>query len=379
MPRVPIGGAALVLVLMLTAGAARAENDAETRAELAETTASLNDLDSWFGSSDRKRNALERDIAEHDSKVAQASAAAAAVAAEAESLREEIAALDRDAIPLREARARAARRVADHLQAAYRLAGEDFFRLLLNDESADRLERMARYHRYFSAAQVEALTRYNESLAALERQEALLGQRVDEAIAREAEYARRIVALEALRSENAGLLLRIKEEQKDKGRERERLEADRKRLESLLAAISRKALGLDGRSFAQSRGRLPWPVDGKVTHAFGSPRAGGRLRWNGIVVGAPDGAEFRAVQSGRVVFADWLRGFGLLTIVDHGNSFMTLYGQAEVLTRSVGDTVAPGDVLGRVGRSGGSGQAGVYFEIRERGQVRDPVNWLTRR
>ena len=379
MPLVLIRGAVLVLLLVTGAASARAEDESETRAELAEITETLNDLDSWFGGTDRKRAALEREIAEHDDKVADASAAVAAAAAKAAVLRDEIAQLERDAVPLREARARAARLVADHLQSAYRLAGEDFFRLLMNDESVDRLERMARYHRYFSAAQVDALERYNKALAALAVQEETLEQRVTEATASEAEHARRIAALEDLRGENTDLLARVKEEQKDRAQERDRLEADRQRLESLLAAISRKALGLDGRSFAQSRGRLPWPVDGKVTHAFGSPRAGGRLRWNGIVVGAPDGAEFRAVQSGRVVFADWLRGFGLLTIVDHGNSFMTLYGQAEILTRAVGDSVAPGDVLGRVGRSGGSREAGVYFEIRERGQARDPSNWLTRR
>lgn len=379
MPLVLVRGAALVLLLVTGSSSARAEDESETRAELAEITETLNDLDSWFGGTDRKRAALEREIAEHDDKVADASAAVAAAAAKAAVLRDEIAQLERDAVPLREARARAARLVADHLQSAYRLAGEDFFRLLMNDESVDRLERMARYHRYFSAAQVDALERYNKALAALAVQEETLEQRVTEATVSEAEHARRITALEDLRGENTDLLARVKEEQKDRAQERDRLEADRQRLESLLAAISRKALGLDGRSFAQSRGRLPWPVDGKVTHAFGSPRAGGRLRWNGIVVGAPDGAEFRAVQSGRVVFADWLRGFGLLTIVDHGNSFMTLYGQAEILTRAVGDSVAPGDVLGRVGRSGGSREAGVYFEIRERGQARDPSNWLTRR
>jgi septal ring factor EnvC (AmiA/AmiB activator) len=379
LPLVLVRGAVLVLLLVTGAASARAEDESETRAELAEITETLNDLDSWFGGTDRKRAALEREIAEHDDKVADASAAVAAAAAKAAVLRDEIAQLERDAVPLREARARAARLVADHLQSAYRLAGEDFFRLLMNDESVDRLERMARYHRYFSAAQVDALERYNKALAALAVQEETLEQRVTEATASEAEHARRIAALEDLRGENTDLLGRLKEEQKDRAQERDRLEADRQRLESLLAAISRKALGLDGRSFAQSHGRLPWPVDGKVTHAFGSPRAGGRLRWNGIVVGAPDGAEFRAVQSGRVVFADWLRGFGLLTIVDHGNSFMTLYGQAEILTRAVGDSVAPGDVLGRVGRSGGSREAGVYFEIRERGQARDPSNWLTRR
>ena len=123
--------------------------------------------------------------------------------------------------------------------------------------------------------------------------------------------------------------------------------------------------------FSELKGRLTWPVAGNVIHNYGEPRAAGQLNWNGVVVAAPRGREVRSVYHGRVVFADWLAGMGLLVIVDHGEGYMTLYGYNETLLKSAGDWVAPGDVIATVGDSGGQPVAGLYFEIR---QGTRPVN-----
>ncbi len=114
-------------------------------------------------------------------------------------------------------------------------------------------------------------------------------------------------------------------------------------------------------------------------HDFGQPRARGRLKWNGVVFAAPRGREVRAVYHGRVVFADWLAGMGLLVIIDHGEGFMTLYGYNETILKSGGEWVAPGDVIATVGDSGGQQQASLYFEIRQGTRPVDPRRWITRR
>ena len=114
-------------------------------------------------------------------------------------------------------------------------------------------------------------------------------------------------------------------------------------------------------------------------NAFGQPRAEGRLTWHGLLVEADEGAPVKAVFRGRVVFADWLRGFGLLTIVDHGSGYMTLYGHADLLEKQVGDWVESGEVVARAGRSGGLGTTGLYFEVRQDGQAADPIVWLAGR
>ena len=148
------------------------------------------------------------------------------------------------------------------------------------------------------------------------------------------------------------LRLRMQEE----GAEMKRLAAQEQDLSRLIAELSSILADYPITSeepFTALRGRLTWPVAGRLVHDFGQPRAGGQLSWNGVVLAAPRGREVRAVYHGRVVFADWLDGMGLLVIVDHGEGFMTLYGYNETTLKSAGDWVAPGDAIATVGVSGG--------------------------
>ena len=116
-----------------------------------------------------------------------------------------------------------------------------------------------------------------------------------------------------------------------------------------------------------------------LLHDFGQPRVSNQLKWNGVVLGAPRGREVRSVYHGRVAFADWLAGLGLLVIVDHGEGYMTLYGYNESILKNAGDWVAPGDVIATVGDSGGQNQASLYFELRKGTKPLDPRQWVTRR
>ena len=131
-----------------------------------------------------------------------------------------------------------------------------------------------------------------------------------------------------------------------------------------------------GASFAQLQGRLPAPLRGELIGRFGAPRAGGGTSWKGVFIRANVGAEVRAVAAGEVVFADWLRGFGNLVVVDHGGEFLTIYGNNDALLRINGERVATGEVLARVGSSGGGGESGLYFEVRRQGQALDPLKWI---
>ena len=131
--------------------------------------------------------------------------------------------------------------------------------------------------------------------------------------------------------------------------------------------------------FSAHKGKLTWPVAGTLLHDFGQPRVGGSIKWNGVVLAAPRGREVRAVYHGRIAFADWLAGMGLLVIVDHGDGYMTLYGYNETILKNTGDWVAPGDVIATVGDSGGQSQASLYFELRRGKQPVNPRHWVTRR
>ena len=124
------------------------------------------------------------------------------------------------------------------------------------------------------------------------------------------------------------------------------------------------------------RGKLEWPTNGVLLNDFGQPRAGGSIKWNGVVIGTDQGRDVRAVYHGRVAYADWLPGMGLLLIIEHGDGYMSLYGHNETLYKSVGDWVAPGDVVASAGDTGGRSRAALYFEIRRNGRPENPHGWF---
>jgi septal ring factor EnvC (AmiA/AmiB activator) len=131
-----------------------------------------------------------------------------------------------------------------------------------------------------------------------------------------------------------------------------------------------------GGPFANAKGKLPWPVDGRLVAGYGTPRGGdARTKWDGVLIGAAIGTQVRAVHGGRVVFADWLRGAGLLVILDHGNGYLSLYGHNQSLLRDAGEIVKAGDPIATVGNSGGQESAALYFAIRQQGRPSDPAQW----
>ena len=160
----------------------------------------------------------------------------------------------------------------------------------------------------------------------------------------------------------------------------QQLQRDRQELEELLEAIEQAVVELqlpeDYQPFASTRGTLAWPVDGRRRNSFGASRGAGGMRWHGINLAAAEGSAVRAIHHGRVVYADWLRGSGLLLILDHGDGYMSLYAHNQSLLKEVGEWVAPGTPISTVGNSGGLDRAGLYFEIRKDGKPVDPVVWM---
>lgn len=283
----------------------------------------------------------------------------------------------------REARERAlaAQRaaLARLLRADYATGRHDYLALLLNQEDPSRLSRVLAYHRQVERARAKEVSQLRERLAALAEVEASLGREEDTLRAWQAEKSEAQKALAEQRQTRAAILARLGEQLRASGAELERLTANARQLEKVIEAL-REALpdipeGLgQRRRFAELKGSLPWPSAGRVRSGFGAPRTGG-LTWQGVVIDAPAGTPVLAVHPGRVAFADWLRGFGLLVIVDHGDGYMTLYGQNQGLLRQAGDWVEAGEPLATVGDTGGSSEPGLYFEVRQKGTPLNPIQW----
>ncbi len=366
--------------IALTAPLADAAQDiSKARRDINGITKRLNDLDVWFSDASRRQRDLQKDLRATDQSIAATNGDIRKIEAEQKRITTELTELDEQRAGLSAQRDEQAQLIANHLAAAYRLSGEDFLKLLLNQQSPELVERMLRYHGYFAAARTETLTAYQETLTAIEANAAAKQAREQALAQQQSDLDSDRAELRAKRQARERVLVALQGDIKDKAQQRSRLTQDRGRLESLIAELQRRAQPSGTTTFARSKGKLPWPSIGKLIHRFGEPRSGGLLKWQGIVINASEGTAVAAVHAGKVAFSDWLRGFGLLTIIDHGSGYMSLYAHSDVLYKEVGDRVTAGETIATAGRSGGQSTSGVYFEIRSNGAAVNPLAWLARR
>jgi len=264
--------------------------------------------------------------------------------------------------------------------AAYTSGSQERLKLLLNQHDPETLGRLMTYYRYMSEYRGNNFAAVNSHIAELSdlREQTAKEESRLAGLAR-ARYAE-LTELNTAQEKRQNLLVALKTRIVEEGSEIDRLAAEEQDLARLIAELTSILSDYPITSeepFSTLRGKLTWPIAGSVLHNYGERRAGG-LKWNGVVLAAPRGREVRAIYHGRVVFADWLVGMGLLVIVDHGDGFMTLYGYNETTLKSAGDWVAPGDVIATVGDSGGQQQTGLYFEVRQGTRPMNPRTWVSR-
>ncbi|MDT8449470.1 MAG: peptidoglycan DD-metalloendopeptidase family protein [Wenzhouxiangellaceae bacterium] len=272
-------------------------------------------------------------------------------------------------------------RLAEQLQLAYRVGLKSRLKTLLAAEDPARIGRRLALHGYVGRARLSAIDELRarrDELAALEsEQKSIAGTLARLAARQQQAVERRREANRARRKALADLESRIDSQAERLAALRE-AEAD---LESLLAQLSNALADIPPdvavEPFASYKGALPMPLDGPVAAGFSDRRAAGAA-WEGWLIPAEIGTPVSAVAYGRVAYADWLRGYGMMLIIDHGDGFMTLYGRNQTLLAEVGDWVGPGDVIALAGNSGGGAEAGLYFQIRRGGRPVDPAGWISR-
>ena len=373
-------GLALALTCAGVASTAAAQTDggAEAESALAAVVEELNALERWFTKAEQRSAEIEQQIKSQDQTINRLIAESQASAVELAAVRTEVDTLRQEEQQLQSRSNEQRTAIVAHLQAAYRLSGDDFVKQLLDQRSSAEAERLMRYHRYFSAQRLQSMQRYNANLAQLTIISGALQSRLQEQTARAATLAEQSTALQAQRQERRQAFQALAQERLSKNDQRAALLADSERLRKLVNELRSQVSALDGKAFAAAKGKLPWPLRGETRHRFNDNRDGTNLRWRGVDLAGSVGDVVTAVFRGQVVFSDWLRGFGLITIVDHGDGYMTLYGHADALLKNPGDWVEGGEVLARAGSSGGGYQPGIYFELRNKGVVENPRLWLAR-
>lgn len=295
----------------------------------------------------------------------------------------------------------------NQMRAAFINAEPSYLEMLLNQQDIATISRGSTYFRYFHEARKTQLDSINQILIQLneEQKNVLLAQQSLEAAMAEQEIKQQALQLEADKrkttlaaldktiSGQGAKLSALKDEEKNLqalldrlAREREHRLAQQKaekqkqvQQKQKTATVTNLPAPKPNTPFSRLTGKLNWPVNGKLLARYGSPRNLGKLKWQGIVIDSQTGNDVRATAAGRVVFADWLRGFGLLVIIDHGEQYMTLYGNNESLLKAAGETVQAGEVIAQSGEQGIRGLTGLYFEIRHRGAPTNPIKWLAGR
>jgi septal ring factor EnvC (AmiA/AmiB activator) len=269
--------------------------------------------------------------------------------------------------------------LASQLRAAYMGGREEQVKLLLSQEDPAAFGRMMVYYSYLGRARAGRIQEIQSLVAKLEEALAAENAERERLASLEADSRRELAAVDAARAERTKALRAVNAQIRNQGDSIAKLKREASALEKLLADL-RKALRdlppAGGQAFERVRGRLAWPVPGKISARFGQARGGG-LKWNGVMIDAGRGTEVRALYDGRIAYADWLPGMGLLLIIDHGG-YMSLYAHNEQLFKSVGDRVEGGEVVATVGDSGGRSQPGLYLEIRQGAKPVDPVPWFRR-
>ncbi len=378
---------ALILLIFATPAATVAQDDGAGLAkikeqELEEVREKISDLKKSMDKSARDRDRLTEDLQNAEVGIAEKRLRLKDLERERAWSAKRLGELDA-AIAQREAElAHEADHLSAQVRAAYMSGNQEKIKLLLNQRDPAMLGRMMAYYNYFNDYRADNIT----TVTARIRELAEMHSEVAAEEARLADLARTRAAefekLAGAQQERQALLTALKDRMAAEGREIERLAAQEKDLARLIAELTSILSDYPITSeepFSEHRGRLTWPVAGTLLRDFGQPRVGGELKWNGVVLAAPHGREVRSVYHGRVAFADWLAGMGLLVIVDHGEGYMTLYGYNETILKNAGDWVAPGDVIATVGDSGGQSEAGLYFEIRQGTRPLNPRRWVTRR
>jgi septal ring factor EnvC (AmiA/AmiB activator) len=268
--------------------------------------------------------------------------------------------------------------LAQQMRAAYMIGREEPLKLLLNQQDPVRAGRMFAYYSYFGRARAGVITAIDtdiRTLAGLDAQLAADEQRLE---ALQSAAADEVSQLQTARAQRDAALVAIKAESRNSAQALQRLQGQQAALTALLRDLKRALQPFPSDAngaFGLLRGRLAWPVGGHLAARFGQVRAGG-LKWDGMLIDTDRGTDVRAVYRGRVIYADWLPGLGLLTIIDHGDGYLSLYGHNDRLYKTVGDTVSAGDVIAVSGDSGGTSRPQLYFEIRKGGRPVDPGPWF---
>ena len=337
------------------------------------------------------RSDLQKDLEKSETQINELQKKANEINQQLDQQNKELNQLKNERSQLEQARKNQQAQIAEQMRAAYKLGEQSEVKVLLNQESPDQLSRVMKYHSYFMEAHTAKMQTYLDTITRIDALTPEIEKKTLELGSMQSELDAQRAQLKTIHGERQEALAKVNSQLKSKSQELTQLSEDRRRLQALLERVAKSVattgainspgyvpLPAGGEKFSLRKGRLPWPTQGSMIHRFGSSRIAGQMNWTGAYISAPMGNSVIAVHHGRVVFADYFGGHGLLVIVDHGEGYLSLYAHNQSLLKKAGEPVHAGEAIANVGNSGGQASTGLYFEIRHNGKPIDPGAWLAR-
>lgn len=372
----------LVIIFALLGGAnsfAQQSSEAEYQAKLKELQATIALIKKEINSVKSSRNKLQDKLQGSEVDISDLIKKIERLKGDLASQKKQLSLLNSEQAQLQQAKQQQEQQISQHIGSAYRMGQQGKLKLLLNQQDPNQLSRQLQYHRYIASARDEKVKVFQQTLLRLAIVSAEIIQK-NQIITDDQKILKQQHSQLSLRqAERKQTLSRLNWTLANKDKQLARKARDQEQLRSLIRQLSEALANIKlpnkGIKFRQRKGKLSWPTQGKIRHRYGSQRQNAGLKWQGVFIQARSGGDVKAVHHGRVVFSEYLKGHGMLMIIDHGDNYMSLYAHNQSLFKDTGEWVNSGETIGQVGNTGGLAEAGVYFEIRHRGNPTNPASW----
>ena len=365
----------LLLLFFSTAIFAQSDSSAQTNKQLNDIQRAINQQKQNLSSTNVKISDLEQQLKTDDVAIGKITKSLLDTSTNLTVVRKKLTELTEEKKQLDIAKKQQEQILAKQLRAAYSAGHHDYLKLILNQEHPSSVQRTITHYQYLNAARIKEIETFKVTIKKLndvELQQQLKAEQLAKLTQTQNQQKQ---ILELSKTKQKQTLNALNKKVLTGQQKLVKLEREEKDLVALLkkmAAAAQAAENLVGLS--KLKRKLNWPVKGKISHSFGSSKQG-YLKWKGVFLSAPIGRQVKTIHNGTILFSDWLNGYGLVSVVDHGDGYMSLYGHNQALLKSVGDRVEAGEPIALVGQSGGQDKSGLYFEIRETGKAVNPKLW----
>ena len=323
----------------------------------------------------KARAKLEQQLKQDDLAIGKAARAINDTEKQLKSTKQKITKLAKEKQQLTAQKRKQEQLLAKQLRSAYTTGQHDYLKLILNQKQSEKVQRTVTYYQYLNQARTQEIDNFQATIASLLQVTTEHQEQVTELENLKTSQKQQKLSLSENKSKRKKTIASLNKKLLSSQQKLTKLKAEEANLTAALQKLEtlmRAEIRLTGLS--KLKRKLSWPVKGRLLRSFGSKKQG-YLKWKGVLLGAPVGRQVQTIHNGTVLFSDWLKGYGLLTVIDHGDGYMSLYAYNQTLLKSVGDRVETGEPIALVGQSGGQNQAGLYFEIRHRGKVVNPKLW----